>query len=79
MTENTSLAEALAHLQAGDWESAHTIVQAASSKEAAWLHAHLHRVEGDLANARYWYNRAGRDEAKGTLGSELAELKQALE
>ncbi|MEQ8652155.1 MAG: hypothetical protein RIC87_06790 [Kiloniellales bacterium] len=79
MIENTSLTEALAHLQAGDWESAHKIVQADSSKEAAWLHAHLHRVEGDLANARYWYNRAGRDEAKGTLGSELAELKQALE
>ncbi len=79
MSESNSLAEALALLQAGDWEAAHSIVQAQSTGEAAWLHAHLHRVEGDLENARYWYNRAGRTEATGPLGSELAELKEALE
>ncbi len=79
MSESNRLAEALALLQAGDWEAAHGIVQADSSTEAAWLHAHLHRVEGDLGNARYWYARSGRTEATGALGSELAELKAALE
>lgn len=79
MSQGTRLAEALTLLQAGDWEAAHTIVQADSSTDAAWLHAHLHRVEGDLGNARYWYNRAGRTAATGALSSELAELKEALE
>ena len=52
------------------WARAHAIVQDASGPEAAWVHAHLHRLEGDTGNARYWYGRAGRPEAFGPLASE---------
>ena len=78
MTRNEILSEALALLQAGDWEGAHRLVQSDNSAEAAWVHAHLHRVEGDLSNARYWYGRAGRPEATGALAKEMAELKEAF-
>ncbi|RPI47040.1 MAG: hypothetical protein EHM59_05710 [Betaproteobacteria bacterium] len=50
---------ALWHEARGDWQRAHAIVQAESSAQAAWVHAYLHRKEGDLSNARYWYARAG--------------------
>ena len=70
--------EALTRLAAGDWDGAHKLVQDDPSREAAWVHAHLHRVEGDLANARYWYARAHRPEATGSLDEELAEIRLAL-
>jgi hypothetical protein len=44
------------------------------SKEAAWVHAHLHRVEGDESNAAYWYNRAGQPHCQEPLDSEWADL-----
>ena len=44
----------------GDWEQAHTIAQDIHTREGSWVHAYLHRVEGDVSNANYWYNRAGR-------------------
>src|SRR4051795_10101323 len=44
----------------GSWDRAHTLVQHDDTKDAAWVHAHLHRVEGDLENASYWYRKAGR-------------------
>jgi hypothetical protein len=47
-------------LAAGDWQSAHIIVQDHSSTLAAWLHGIVHTLEGDLDNARYWYGKAGR-------------------
>jgi hypothetical protein len=43
----------------GDWNRAHEIVQDIETKEAAHIHAYLHRREGDLSNARYWYGQAG--------------------
>ncbi len=43
----------------GDWDAAHRIVQSLSDREAARIHAYLHRVEGDHGNARYWHQRAG--------------------
>lgn len=51
---------ALWHLRKGEWERAHAIVQKEEDDAAAWVHAHLHRIEGDMDNARYWYRRAGR-------------------
>jgi len=48
----------------GDWYAAHKIVQDESDTRAAWVHAYLHRVEGDLSNAGYWYRRAGQPVAK---------------
>jgi hypothetical protein len=54
----------------GDWEKAHKIVMAEEGAEAAWVHAYLHRVEGDLPNAGYWYRIAGKPVAKGALEAE---------
>jgi len=62
----------------GDWEAAHNIVQDDASREAAWVHAYLHRLEGDLPNARYWYRSAGRPVARGTLDTEWDEIAGAL-
>jgi hypothetical protein len=72
------LLEALSLLAAGDWNGAHELVQDDSSREAAWVHAHLHRLEGDLDNAAYWYRRAGRPLADGDLGDERREIENAL-
>ena len=44
----------------GKWDEAHRLIDSVNSSEAAWIHAYLHRVEGDGWNARYWYNRAGK-------------------
>lgn len=54
----------------GQWERAHEIVQDEDGAEAAWVHAYLHRVEGDLANASYWYRRAGQPVAADSLQAE---------
>src|SRR5213592_2128429 len=54
----------------GDWDKAHKIVMEEDGAEAAWVHAYLHRVEGDLPNARYWYRTAAKPVATGTLEDE---------
>lgn len=54
----------------GDWEKAHTITQDIEDKTAAWIHAYLHRKEGDIWNADYWYNRAGRKRPPVSLEQE---------
>lgn len=54
----------------GDWNRAHELAQSDASPSSSWVHAHLHRVEGDLANAGYWYRRAGRPAADGALSAE---------
>jgi hypothetical protein len=54
----------------GEWEKAHTIVMDDGSADAAWVHAYLHRVEGDLPNAGYWYRTAGKPVEKGALDAE---------
>ena len=63
---------------AGDWDGAHRLVQDDPSPEAAWVHAHLHRVEGDLGNAGYWYRRAGKPAATGDLDQEREAIGAAL-
>lgn len=62
----------------GHWQRAHELAQAADDADGAWVHAHLHRVEGDLGNAGYWYRRAGRPVATGTLEAEWDEIAAAL-
>jgi hypothetical protein len=78
MIGNRGPLEALKLVAAGDWDGAHKLVQDQSSPEAAWVHAHLHRVEGDLGNAGYWYRRAGKPVATGDLGAERAAIEKAL-
>jgi hypothetical protein len=65
---------ALWHDGRGDWKRAHEIVQAERSKAAERVHAYLHRKEGDLSNADYWYNRAGAERPRGRLEAEWEEL-----
>jgi hypothetical protein len=59
----TPLLQALWHGLRGDWTAAHEIAQAHDDAAGAWVHAWLHRIEGDHANAAYWYRRAGRPPA----------------
>jgi hypothetical protein len=54
----------------GNWDTAHKIVMNEETSEAAWVHAYLHRVEGDLGNAGYWYRRAAKPVATGPLETE---------
>ena len=62
----------------GDWDRAHRIVQDESSREAAWVHAHLHRIEGDLGNATYWYRQARQPVATDALDKEWERIVAAL-
>ena len=70
--------QALWYAKAGEWDLAHQIAQEAGSLEGDWVHAYLHRVEGDLSNASYWYRRAGRKMPEATLEEEWAELVDTL-
>ena len=69
---------ALWHDAKGDWEAAHRTVMNAQSAAAAWVHAYLHRKEGDLDNARYWYRKAKQPAATGALEDEWAAIAEAL-
>ena len=62
----------------GDWDRAHDCAQAQDDAAGAAVHAYLHRKEGDLANAGYWYRRAGRPVAKEPLAQEWDALAAAL-
>jgi hypothetical protein len=62
----------------GQWDEAHGIVQDESSADAAWVHAYLHRVEGDLGNAGYWYRQAGKPVATDSLESEWERIVATL-
>ena len=73
-----TLVAALWHDATGDWEGAHTRAQDIESKDGAWVHAYLHRKEGDISNAHYWYRRAGRPPATGALDDERHAIVAAL-
>lgn len=62
----------------GEWARAHEAAQSDAGRDAAWVHAYLHRVEGDLDNARYWYGRAGRPVGEGALEAEWEAIAAAL-
>jgi hypothetical protein len=70
--------KALAWAGKGDWEQAHELVQDRAGGEMAWVHAYLHRVEDDVANADYWCRRAGRPVASGSLEEEWSAIAAAL-
>lgn len=69
---------ALWHDWRGEWEVAHTLAQEAGGKDGAWVHAYLHRKEGDDANAGYWYRLAGRPAVQGNLTEEWQQIARAL-
>lgn len=70
--------KALWHAGRDAWDTAHDLVQDDDSGDGAWVHAYLHRVEGDLSNAAYWYRRAGKPVAKGSLTEEWNAIVEAL-
>ena len=71
---------ALWFARAGKWEVAHDLCQEIQGKEGSWIHAYLHRVEGDLSNARYWYARAEQPvpDSKVALEDEWLEIVTIL-
>ena len=73
-----TLVQALWHEARGDWDAAHAIAQADDGPDGAWVHAYLHRAEGDLGNAGYWYRRAGRPVADGSLDDERRAIVREL-
>src|SRR5687768_15242505 len=62
----------------GDWNAAHTIAQDIEDKTGSWIHAYLHRKEGDLGNAGYWYRRAGQAVAREPLADEWTRIVSTL-
>jgi hypothetical protein len=69
---------ALWHDARGDWRTAHETAQSVEDGSGAWVHAYLHRKEGDAANAAYWYRRAGKAVAIGPLDAEWECIVSAL-
>lgn len=62
----------------GDWNKSHDIIQNIEDQTAAWIHAYLHRKEGDIGNAVYWYRRAGKSRSTLSLEQEWEELVRSL-
>jgi hypothetical protein len=76
---NNKLLEAIDLALAGKWDAAHKIVQEMETDTAAWIHAVLHKIEGDQDNSKYWYRRAGKlehfdDEPR----AELTEIRKQV-
>lgn len=74
----TPALEALWHQGKDDWETAHKVAQEIKDADGAWVHAHLHRVEGDESNAAHWYRRAGQPVSEVSLEREWSEIAAAL-
>ena len=62
----------------GDWSRAHESAQQDEGPAGAWVHAYLHRKEGDASNAAYWYSRAGKSPSRAPLDQECTEITTAL-
>lgn len=62
----------------GDWTRAHESAQQDEGIDGSWVHAYLHRKEGDASNAAYWYSRCGRRPSQATLEKEWEEIVIAL-
>jgi hypothetical protein len=69
---------ALWHDAKGDWDAAHQVAQDIDDADGAWIHAYLHRKEGDTSNAAYWYRRAGKPVASTSLEAEWDQIAAAL-
>jgi hypothetical protein len=78
LTSLQSALQALYHDKMGNSEEAHNIVVNAIDNNSAWVHAYLHRKEGDIDNARYWYQRSGKPEFFGGLDEEWEQIATQL-
>jgi len=75
---SSELRDALELDRDGDWDAAHAIVQQIESTDSYWIHAYLHRKEGDLGNSNYWYRRAGKTMPEYGLQQEWSELYEHI-
>ncbi len=76
---NNDLLKAIELALSGNWDASHKIVQEHDDPVAAWIHAVLHKLEGDLGNSRYWYKRAGKlEHVSDEPRAELERIKQVL-
>ncbi len=84
LIDSSPLSGSSAYLQSlwydakGDWVKAHEIIQNIESETAAWIHGYLHRREGDIGNADYWYRRAGKNRPPHTLEREWEDIVKTL-
>ena len=62
----------------GNWNKAHDVISSIEDNNAAWIHAYLHRKEGDIGNADYWYNRAGKKRPEYSLEKEWEEITKGF-
>ena len=69
---------ALWHDAKGEWDSAHEVAQGIDNDTGAWIHAYLHRKQGDLDNAGYWYRRAHKPECRTSLDAEWEDIAKTL-
>lgn len=70
--------QALWHDAKGDWDTAHALVQNNQDTHSCWVHAFLHREEGDLWNANHWYGRAGKPMPNGPPQQEWVQIVAEL-
>jgi hypothetical protein len=70
--------QALWHDGHGDWNAAHEVAQDVPDPDGAWVHAYLHRKEGDASNAAYWYRRAAQPICRESLDAEWATIVSAF-
>ena len=70
--------KALWHDAKGDWQQSHDIIQDINDTTAAWIHAYLHRKEGDIWNADYWYSKAGKKRPTLSLQQEWEMITNEL-
>ena len=74
----TAYLKALWYDAKGEWDNAHKMIQDVDDKNAAWIHAYLHRKEGDTGNADYWYRLAGKKRPDVSLEEEWETIVTAL-
>ena len=70
--------QAMWHARKGDWDKAHHIAQTIDTELGSLIHAYLHRVEGDLSNADYWYKRAGKPQFQGSTEAEADDIVNSI-
>ena len=76
--EASALLQALWYAGKNNWDKAHDIAQDVHDTNGSWIHAYLHRQEGDRANAGYWYSKAGKTMPGYSLEKEWEEIVKAL-
>jgi len=76
--ELTGLEVAMWQVLNNNWDCAHSLVQSINNEMGSWIHGYLHRVEGDLENAAYWYRRANRSYPMCTLRKESEDIIRTI-